>query len=65
MNTPIPLDVVSGNSLDDGALTDHHQDNSPNRHDDTDASPDDDNAADNSNPDNLASATKKRSSTSP
>ena len=57
MNTPTPLDV-SGNSLDDGALTDHHQDNSPNRHDDTDASPDDDNAADNSNPDNIASATE-------
>ena len=59
MNTPTPLDI-SGNSLDDGAPTDHQQDNSPNHHDRTDASPDNDNAVDNSNPDKnyIASATE-------
>ncbi len=57
MNTLPTLDD-SGN-LDDGAPTDHYPDNSHNHHDDTDASPDDENAADNSNPHkNIASATK-------
>ena len=57
MNTPPTLD--DSGDLDDGAPTDHHPDNSRNRHDDTDASPDDKNAADNSNPHkNIASATE-------
>jgi hypothetical protein len=54
---PTPLDV-SGNSQDDGAPTDHHQDNSPNCHNDSDVAHNDEDAVDDSNPDNIASAIK-------
>ena len=45
-------------SHDEGSPTDDHQDNSPNHHYDTDADDANDVADNNTNPDNLASATK-------
>ena len=57
MNTPPTLD--DSGDLDDGPPTDHQLENSRNRHDDTDASPDDENYGEDSIPHkNIASATE-------